>query len=52
MPLGEPSSSAPLLGRRVAKYFDGIPYPGIVTTYKKPWYLIEFADGDKEEVSV
>ena len=52
MPLGEPSSPAPILGRRVAKYFDGIPYPGIVTIYKKPWYLIEFADSDKEEVSV
>ncbi|GMI00703.1 hypothetical protein TrVE_jg11086 [Triparma verrucosa] len=40
MPLREPSSPAPILGRRVAKYFDGIPYPGI-------WGLKEFKEGAK-----
>ena len=38
-----------LLNNTVVKYFDGEAYNGKIVSYRKPYYLVEYDDGDREE---
>ena len=40
-----------LVGKMVKKSFHGTDYIGKVIEFNPPWYLIEFEDGDRDEVT-
>ena len=48
--LSHPLNPEALIGKRVAKLFDGVEYPGTIVSFKK-WWKILYEDGDSEELN-
>ena len=40
-----------LIGRSITKTFNGKEYGGHVKRYEKPYYVVEYEDGDKEDLT-
>lgn len=40
----------PLVGRAVMKLFEGRRYNGIVAAFDSPYYVVEYSDGDTEDL--
>jgi hypothetical protein len=41
-----------LVGRPIVKKFDGVDYEGVVASYRRPYFRIQYTDGDEEEMGV
>ena len=49
--LARPSNPEAIIGQTVGRNFDEGYFEGKVASYKKPWWKIEYNDGDKQEVT-
>ena len=38
------------IGRTIEKHFSGIPFEGKVVSFKRPFYIISYVDGDLEDL--
>jgi hypothetical protein len=41
-----------LVGRPIVKKFDGVDYEGVVASFRRPYFRIQYTDGDEEEMGV
>eukprot|EP01034_Spumella_vulgaris_P021852 gene21852-27924_t len=50
---GIPTTEHPLIGRDVRKHFVGFgTFLGVVTQFDDPYFMVEYSDGDREEMTL
>ena len=48
-PASKQTKADNLIKKVVVKYFEAEPYLGKIASYRKPYYLVKYDDGDREE---
>ena len=49
--LSSPQNPEAVVGQRIVGTFDGALYEGVIVKYKKPWWKVQYDDGDQQDAT-